>query len=79
MTEEANIFYTTEKAGRVVAGRPVPLDGAGKPVIGSEIKLTAIEAEYELLLGTISPDKPETVKAERKPKAALVEASSNGA
>lgn len=79
MTEEANTFYTTDKAGRTVAGRPVPLGDAGKPLPGSELRLTAAEAEYELLLGTISPAKPEMAKADKKAKAALVEAPSNGA
>lgn len=57
------IYITTEKAGRSVAGRLVPLDGE-RPKIGFEIALTAGEAEYELLLGTIVEkpgDKPSPV------------------
>jgi len=90
MTEEAAVFITTAKAGRMVAGRPVPLDDAGKPVVGSELTLTPMEAEYELLLGTISARKAETraldaqlktsaeAKTDRQPKATPVEATSNG-
>jgi len=52
---EFRAYLVTEKAGRFVAGR----NNVG---VGSVLTLTAQEAEYELLLGTIVP--AETVDPE---------------
>lgn len=56
---EFRAYLVTEKAGRFVAGR----NNVG---VGSVLTLTAQEAEYELLLGTIVPSEtvdPESTEA----------------
>lgn len=63
---ETRTYLTTEKAGPRVAGRIVPTDKDGKAKAGVEIELTAIEAEYELALGTIALKGAPVAKAPAK-------------
>lgn len=66
---EKRCYVTTERAGFTVACTPVPaayVEGKEPtPMIGFELMLTDIEAEFELAQGTIAL-KPETAKAARK-------------
>ena len=53
---ETKLFRTTDKAGWWVAGRKIPaekIDGAVRPKVGHELRLTEAEAKYELLSGVI--------------------------
>lgn len=55
---ERKRYLTTEKAGFWVAGKKIPNDlkgGQVVPKVGHELRLTHLEAKYELLQGTIVP------------------------
>lgn len=80
MAGEAKTYVTTERAGYVVAGRRVPVEwvetrnkdgnveAKPRPKLGFELRLLAVEAEYELQQGTITLEPSDVAPEAAKPK-----------